>query len=48
MGQCGGQRVLRSFIDYILPLTMGETTLETEDGLPRFAVLKKRMTRDIE
>ena len=36
-----GNGVTHDFIDYALPLIQGETKLEKEDGLPRFARLKK-------
>jgi 6-phosphofructokinase 1 len=36
-----GNGMLPPFIDYALPLIRGETALETENGLPRFAALKK-------
>ncbi|MDR1573297.1 MAG: 6-phosphofructokinase [Clostridiales Family XIII bacterium] len=42
-----GNGLLPPFIDYALPLIQGETALETENGLPRFAKLKKIMTRDL-
>jgi 6-phosphofructokinase 1 len=42
-----GNGLLPPFIDYALPLIQGETALETENGMPRFAKLKKIMTRDI-
>jgi 6-phosphofructokinase 1 len=41
-----GNGFLQPFIDYALPLIYGETALETEDGMPRFARLKKILTRD--
>ena len=31
----------QEFVKYALPLIQGETKLEKEDGLPRFARLKK-------
>ena len=34
-------RVTEDFAKYALPLIQGETKLEKEDGLPRFARLKK-------
>jgi 6-phosphofructokinase 1 len=40
-----GNGLLRPFIDYARPLIQGETAFETEDGLPRFAKLKKVLTR---
>lgn len=36
-----GVGVTQDFIDYALPLIQGETPLPKEDGLPRFAKLKK-------
>ena len=36
-----GQGVTQDYIDYALPLIQGTTTLPFEDGLPRFAKLKK-------
>jgi 6-phosphofructokinase 1 len=42
-----GNGLLQPFIDYAMPLIQGETRLEIRDGLPRFAKLKKIMTRDI-
>ncbi len=33
--------ILPAFVDYALPLIQGETKLEYEDGLPRFAILKR-------
>ena len=36
-----GNGILLPFIDYALPLIQGETKLEKENGLPRFAKLKK-------
>jgi 6-phosphofructokinase 1 len=41
-----GNGLLQPFIDYALPLIQGKTALETENGMPRFARLKKIMTRD--
>jgi 6-phosphofructokinase 1 len=41
-----GNGMLQPFIDYALPLIQGETALETENGLPRFANLKKIPARD--
>jgi 6-phosphofructokinase 1 len=40
-----GNGLLKPFVDYALPLIRGETALETEDGLPRFAELKKVLAR---
>ncbi|MDR2355663.1 MAG: 6-phosphofructokinase [Clostridiales Family XIII bacterium] len=42
-----GNGLLQPFIDYALPLIQGETALETENGLPRFARLKRLPARDI-
>ena len=36
-----GNNVTEAFAKYALPLIQGETKLEKEDGLPRFARLKK-------
>ena len=36
-----GNGVLKPFIDYAMPLIQGETKLPKENGLPRFARLKK-------
>ena len=36
-----GNGILQGFIDYALPLIQGETKLQKENGLPRFAKLKK-------
>ena len=36
-----GNNVTEEFVKYALPLIQGETKLEKEDGLPRFARLKK-------
>jgi 6-phosphofructokinase 1 len=36
-----GNGILQPFIDYVKPLIQGETKLPKEDGLPRFAKLKK-------
>ena len=36
-----GNFVLKPFIDYALPLIQGESLVAIEDGLPRFAELKK-------
>lgn len=38
-----GNFVLAPFIDYALPLIKGETNRNEEDGLPRFAKLKKQL-----
>ena len=42
-----GNGLLQPFIDYALPLIQGETELPMEDGLPRFANLKRIYTREI-
>ena len=36
-----GTNVTQEFIDYVLPLIQGENDRKTENGLPRFARLKK-------
>ena len=36
-----GNNVTEDFAKYCLPLIQGETKLQKEDGLPRFARLKK-------
>ena len=36
-----GNNVTQEFIDYVLPLIQGENTRKLENGLPRFAKLKK-------
>ncbi len=41
-----GNGLLQPFIDYALPLIQGQPDFPTEDGLPRFANLKRIMTRD--
>jgi 6-phosphofructokinase 1 len=41
-----GNGMLRPFVDYALPLIFGKTEIETENGLPRFAKLKKIPARD--
>ena len=35
----------QAFIDYALPLVQGESGLPLEDGLPRFARLKKVLVK---
>ena len=40
-----GNGILKPFIDYALPLIQGETKLPREDGLPRFARLKKVLAK---
>ena len=42
-----GNGMLQPFIDYALPLIQGESKMPLEDGLPRFANLKRICTRDI-
>ncbi len=42
-----GNGLLQPFIDYARPLIQGEPEVPTEDGLPRFANLKRVRTRDI-
>lgn len=42
-----GNGMLQPFIDYALPLIQGETKMRIEDGLPRFANLKKIFTREV-
>ena len=38
-------RTERAFIDYALPLIQGETRMRKENGLPRFAKLKKVLAK---
>lgn len=40
-----GNGVTQKFIDYILPLIQGEVVRPLENGLPRFAKLKKELAR---
>ena len=40
-----GTGVTQGFIDYALPLIQGSTELPYEDGLPRFAKLKKVLAK---
>ena len=40
-----GNGVEQAFIDYALPLIQGETNLPKENGLPRFAKLKKVLAK---
>ncbi len=40
-----GNGIEQPFIDYVLPLIQGETELPKEDGLPRFAKLKKILVK---
>jgi 6-phosphofructokinase 1 len=42
-----GNGLLQPFVDYATPLIQGDTELPVEGGLPRFARLKRVMTRDI-
>ena len=42
-----GNGLLQPFIDYALPLIQGDLDPPKEDGLPRFAKLKRICTRDI-
>lgn len=42
-----GNGMLQPFIDYAMPLIQGESNIPIEDGLPRYAHLKKICTRDI-
>ncbi len=41
-----GNGLLQPFIDYALPLIQGESRVPMEDGVPRFATLKKVFTRE--
>jgi 6-phosphofructokinase len=41
-----GNGLLQPFIDYALPLIQGDSNVPKEDGLPRFANLKKVCTSD--
>jgi 6-phosphofructokinase 1 len=40
-----GNGLLKPFIDYAMPLIQGETKLPKENGLPRFARLKKVLAK---
>ena len=40
-----GNGVTRDFVDYALPLIQGETKMPKENGLPRFAKLKKVLAK---
>jgi len=40
-----GNGILRPFIDYAMPLIQGETKLPKENGLPRFAKLRKVLAK---
>lgn len=42
-----GNGLLQPFIDYVEPLIQGEVNIRLEDGLPRFATLKRILTREI-
>lgn len=42
-----GNGLLKPFIDYVMPLIQGETKRPIKNGLPRFARLKRVMTREI-
>ncbi len=42
-----GNGLLQPFIDYVLPLIQGDHNIPMEDGLPRFANLKRIMTREL-
>ena len=37
--------VTQAFVDYALPLIQGETKMKKENGLPRFAKLKKVLAK---
>lgn len=41
-----GNGILQPFIDYVMPLIQGETKMPYENGLPRFANLKRIFTQD--
>ncbi|MBR2490116.1 MAG: 6-phosphofructokinase [Ruminiclostridium sp.] len=43
-----GNNVEQGFIDYALPLVQGETVRPLENGLPRFAKLKKVLTTEMD
>jgi hypothetical protein len=40
-----GVGLTQDYIDYALPLIQGDTTLPFEDGMPRFAKLKKILAK---
>ncbi len=40
-----GNGLKQEFIDYALPLIQGESKIELEDGLPRFAKLRKVLAK---
>ncbi len=42
-----GNGIEKAFIDYALPLIQGETQMKKENGLPRFARLKKVITTSL-
>ena len=42
-----GNGVKQPFIDYVLPLIQGDVNTPKENGLPRFARLKKVLTTDM-
>ncbi|GHU49124.1 pyrophosphate--fructose 6-phosphate 1-phosphotransferase [Clostridia bacterium] len=42
-----GNGMLEPFFEYVLPLIQGESELEMVDGVPRFAKLKRIMTREM-
>ena len=42
-----GNGVKQEFIDYVLPLIQGEADTPKENGLPRFARLKKVLTTEM-
>ncbi|MDR0570653.1 MAG: 6-phosphofructokinase [Clostridiales Family XIII bacterium] len=42
-----GNGMLEPFFEYVMPLIQGETEQEMVNGVPRFARLKKIMTRDM-
>jgi 6-phosphofructokinase len=42
-----GNGILQPFIDYALPLIQGQNPVPLKDGLPRYARLKRILTRDI-
>ena len=37
--------LIQAFVDYALPLIQGETRMRKENGLPRFAKLKKVLAK---
>lgn len=42
-----GNGLLDAYVEYALPLIQGEVNIPMVDGLPRFAVLKRVMTREV-